>query len=386
MSSKSPVNTGESLPLEGNRRGPNPWVSLGIAGLVMAAAAVFLLLPDAPEQTVAEIPTAPSLRGEETDQSPVIVAAPAPGPAGMVWVRGGSFQMGNPRGKPDEQPVHAVTVDGFWMDETEVTNRQFAAFVEATGHVTTAEKPPTLDNVKDLPQYAEAKILPEFNHPGSICYRRPKGELDDDLGAYNWWEYKVGANWRHPEGADSNIDDRMDHPVVHLSWHDCVAYAKWAGKSLPTEAEWEYAARGGLEGHEYPWGPERNPEGKWLCNIWQGEFPYKNTEGDGYRTTAPVRRFPANAYGLYDMSGNVWEWCSDWYRPETYAVSATRNPQGPEDSFDPNEPGMPKKVQRGGSFMCSEQYCTGYRVSARMKGDLESGAFHCGFRCVKRVK
>lgn len=369
-------------------RGGIPWLSLGVAGGVMLAALAFAFLPGESPRDAAEIPTAPPTGGNASDEdrTPLVVEAPGPAPDGMVWVPGGTFRMGNATGKPDEVPVHEVAVDGFWMDATEVTNRQYAAFVDATGYVTTAEKPPTLDNVKDLPAYENAQIKPEFNHPGSICYRRPKGELDNELGAYNWWEYTVGANWRHPEGPDSTIDDRMDHPVVHLSWHDCAAYAKWAGKSLPTEAEWEYAARGGRDGDEFPWGAERNPDGKWLCNIWQGEFPYKNTEVDGYRTTAPVKHFPPNAFGLYDMSGNVWEWCADWYRPDTYLQSPRRNPQGPDDSYDPNEPGMPKKVQRGGSFMCSEEYCTGYRVSARMKGDLESGAFHCGFRCVKRAR
>ena len=303
--------------------------------------------------------------------------------------------MGNPAsatdGKPDEAPVHTVTLDGFWMDETEVTNAQYAAFVEATGHVTTAEKPPTLDSVRDSPRFAEAKILPEFNHPGSICYQEPPAELDPTKDAYNWWQYKVGANWRHPEGPESTIVTRLEHPVVHLSWSDCVAYANRAGKELPTEAQWEYAARAGREGEDFPWGKDRNPEGKWLCNIWQGDFPYTNTGGDGFRTTAPVKTFPPNAFGLYDLSGNVWEWCADWYRPDTYELAArrgqaVRNPEGPGDSYDPNEPDLPKKVQRGGSFMCSETYCTGYRVSARMKGDLDSGAFHTGFRCVKRAK
>jgi formylglycine-generating enzyme len=364
--------------------------------VALGGVAAALLSPIEPPRSAAEIPMAPALdpAGPE-DTSPVITSAPGTTPPGMVWIPGGTFRMGNPTsatdGKPDEAPVHTVTLDGFWMDETEVTNAQYAAFVEATGHVTTAEKPPTLDSVRDSPRFAEAKILPEFNHPGSICYQEPPAELDPTKDAYNWWQYKVGANWRHPEGPESTIDTRLEHPVVHLSWSDCVAYANWAGKELPTEAQWEYAARAGREGDDFPWGKDRNPDGKWLCNIWQGDFPYTNTGGDGFRTTAPVKTFPPNAFGLYDLSGNVWEWCADWYRPDTYELAArrgqaVRNPEGPGDSFDPNEPDLPKKVQRGGSFMCSETYCTGYRVSARMKGDLDSGAFHTGFRCVKRAK
>jgi formylglycine-generating enzyme required for sulfatase activity len=178
----------------------------------------------------------------------------------------------------------------------------------------------------------------------------------------------------------------MDHPVVHVAWEDVVAYCEWAGKRLPTEAEWEYAARGGLEGQSYPWGDERNPDGKWLNNIWQGPFPEKNKGEDGFQTTAPVASFPANGYELYDMSGNVWEWCQDWYQPNYYAASPRFNPHGPDDSYDPNEPGIPKRVQRGGSFLCSDDYCVGYRVSARMKGEPTSGTYHTGFRCVVDAK
>jgi formylglycine-generating enzyme required for sulfatase activity len=323
----------------------------------------------------------PGLSGGESD---VLVEEPGPTPAGMVWVPGGTFVMGNDEGAPDESPAHEVTLDGFWMDAREVTNRQFAAFVEATGYVTTSEKAPELRSIKPDSPLAKVEILDEFNKPGSIC--AVKGfkpeDFDPARGAYSWWEYVPGADWRHPEGPDSSIEDRMDHPVVHVSWLDAKAYCDWAGKRLPTEAEWEYAARGGRGGETYPWGQKRNPDGKWLHNIWQGDFPMENKGEDGFEKTAPVGSFPANAYGLFDMSGNVWEWCADYYRPDYYARSRRRNPTGPRSSFDPQEPGIVKRVQRGGSFMCSDSYCVGYRNAARMKGEEDTGAFHTGFRCV----
>ncbi len=311
-------------------------------------------------------------------------APPTAGPQGMVWIPPGDFVMGTTNGPPDEQPPHLVRLDGFWMDAHEVTNEQFMQFVDATGYVTTAEKPPEIIGVKPGSPKATAEILPEFNKPGSICHRRgfSPDDYDPSLGAYSWWAYVPGANWRHPEGPDSTIEDRMNHPVVHVSWFDAAAYCDWVGKKLPTEAQWEYAARGGLVQKIYPWGDDRNPGGKWLNNIWQGEFPVKNTGEDGFPTTAPVMSFPPNGYGLYDMSGNVWEWCRDYYRPDYYARSPRRNPPGPDDCFDPQEPDIIKRVQRGGSFMCSDSYCVGYRVSARMKGQVDSGAFHTGFRCV----
>lgn len=312
----------------------------------------------------------------------VLIEEPMPAPEGMVWVPGGKFLMGTNGGKPDEGPVHEVLLDGFWMDKTEVTNRQFQEFVDATGYVTAAEREPELRSLRG--PLADVKILDEFNVPGSICFNpdiKPE-DIDPGLNAYNWWKYEKGANWRHPEGPGSSIDERMEHPVVHVSWDDAVAYCEWAGKSLPTEAQWEYAARGGLTGKTYPWGDERNPDEKWLNNIWQGGFPFENTEDDGYRTTAPVAMFPPNAFGLHDMSGNVWEWCADYYRPDYYAQSARRNPEGPRNSYDPDEPHVIKRVQRGGSFMCSDVYCIGYRTTARMKGEQDTGAFHTGFRCV----
>jgi formylglycine-generating enzyme required for sulfatase activity len=303
--------------------------------------------------------------------------------AGMVWIPGGRFTMGALNTLPDEFPPHEVELDGFWMDRTEVTNRQFQEFVAATGYVTLAEQPPKLRSIAADSELSKAEILPEFNKPGSICSLQlgSRGEIDPARGAYSWWQYVPGASWKHPEGPDSSIEDRLDHPVVHVSWLDAQAYCKWAGKELPTEAQWEYAAHAGGS-TAYPWGADLTPGGRWMANIWQGEFPIKDTGADGFTRTAPVGSFLPNAFGLSDMSGNVWEWCRDYYQPEYYSESPERNPPGPADSFDPQEPGIIKRVQRGGSFMCSDQYCVGYRTTARMKGEEDSGAFHTGFRCV----
>jgi formylglycine-generating enzyme required for sulfatase activity len=301
-------------------------------------------------------------------------AAPGPSPdAEMAWIPGGWFWMGDNE-FPDARPEHLVYVDGYWMDRHEVTNSEFAKFVAATGYKTIAEIPPTAEQFPDAP--------PENLVAGSIVFTPPEGpvSLKDHM---QWWRYVPGASWQHPEGPESTIEGRENHPAVHISWIDAKAYADWAGKRLPTEAEWEFAARGGLDRQDYCWGGKLHPDGKWQSNIWQGNFPNENTAGDGFRTTAPVGTFKQNAYGLVDMSGNVWEWCSDWYRPETYLKSTDKNPLGPEDSFDPQEPGVAKRVQRGGSFMCSDLYCTRYVPGARGKGEPESAAGHIGFRCVK---
>ena len=382
-------------------------VLVAVAGVAIATCALTYALLSDPHQAVhppVPIPTAaaasPETAGEEVGpetgaqiaapaasaDEPLIVDEPEPSPVGMVWIPGGSFRMGSATGMADERPVHLVALDGFWMDATEVTNSQFTKFVDATGYATIAETTPKREDF--VGQVEDISKIPEENlKPGAICFIPnfdPKKIIKSDPNfPYTVWEYVKGANWRHPEGPDTSIDDRMEHPVVHVAWADAVAYCRWAGKRLPTEAEWEYAARGGLDAKAYPWGDELQPEGKWRNNVWQGEFPYKNELLDGFQTTAPVRTFPPNSYGLYEISGNVWEWCTDNYRPDYYAKSPRRDPFGPLDSFDPNEPNIPKRVQRGGSFMCSDNYCTGYRVAARMKGDISSGTSHCGFRCVQ---
>jgi formylglycine-generating enzyme required for sulfatase activity len=283
---------------------------------------------------------------------------------------------------PDARPIHRVYVDAFWMDATEVTNQQFAAFVKATRYVTVAERTPKAKDFPDAP--------PENLVAGSVVFTPPAHPvpLDDHL---RWWDYVKGANWRHPQGPQSSIEGRDKFPVVHVAYEDAEAYARWAGKRLPTEAEWEFAARGGLAGKTYAWGDELKPGGKWQANIWQGKFPVKDTGEDGFAGIAPVQQFPPNRYGLYDVAGNVWEWCSDWYRPDYYAKLAAaggvaRNPRGPASSFDPAEPGQAKRVHRGGSFLCTDQYCTRYMVGTRGKGEVATATNHLGFRCVKPSK
>jgi formylglycine-generating enzyme required for sulfatase activity len=298
----------------------------------------------------------------------------------MTWIPGGQFWMGTQEAHmPDARPWHRVYVDGYWMDTTEVTNEQFATFVKATGYVTVAERKP---RAEDYPQ-----ALPERLVAGSVVFSPPDHPVGLD-NHYRWWSYANGANWRHPEGPDSDINSRMNHPVVHIAYEDAITYCKWAGKRLPTEAEFEFASRGGLDRKRYAWGDEFMPAGKHMANTFQGHFPETNTGEDGYRTTAPVGSFPTNGYGLFDMAGNVWEWVSDWYRPDYYETLASSdkiavNPKGPADSFDPSEPGVQKKVHRGGSFLCTDQYCARYAAGGRGKGELDTGTNHLGFRCVR---
>ena len=303
--------------------------------------------------------------------------APGPAPAGMKWVPGGTFWMGCVDcGMPDAEPVHLVRVDGFWMDEAPVTNAQFARFVRESGYATIAER--DLDP-KQFPGVPVSALV-----PGSAVFIPPAQvrSLDNPM---QWWRYVGGASWQHPEGKGSTLAGRDNHPVVHVAWDDAVAYLKWAGKQLPTEAQFEFAARGGLDRSRYAWGNELRPQGRQAANIWQGSFPTMNTAADGYRGTSPVDAFPANGFGLFDMGGNVWQWCADWYQPGYYATlpPIARNPQGPPDSHDPAEPGMPKRVQRGGSFLCADEYCTRYLVGSRGKGAVDSGSSNVGFRGIR---
>jgi formylglycine-generating enzyme required for sulfatase activity len=310
-------------------------------------------------------------------------------PVGMRWIDGGEFSMGtdDKAGWPDEKPAHRVRVDGFWIDETEVTNAQFRAFVEKTSYITTAEKTPDVEEL--LRQLPPGTPPPDKKDvvPGSLVFVPPAHAVKlDDFS--QWWQWTPGASWRHPQGPGSDIEGKENHPVVHVSWDDAVAYAKWAGKRLPTEAEWEFAARGGLDGKPYVWGDEApGAGGNWRCNIWQGEFPHKNTAADGFERTAPVKSFAPNGFGLYDMAGNVWEWCADWYQRDLYRRRAGEhvivNPKGPERSSDPTRPFTPQRVQKGGSFLCNDVYCSRYRPSARHGTSPDTGMSHVGFRCVK---
>jgi formylglycine-generating enzyme required for sulfatase activity len=312
--------------------------------------------------------------------------APAQDPPGMVWIPGGDFMMGCDAeyASMAEKPAHRVRVDGFWIDETDVTNAQFREFVEATDYVTTAERTPTLEEIMSQAPPGAKPPKPEDLVPGSIVFTPPDHAVPlDDVTL--WQKWTPGANWRHPQGPGNSIDGMDDHPVVHVSWYDATAYAKWAGKRLPTEAQWEFAARGGLEGKKYVWGDEPFSEEHPQCNNFQGHFPDNNTAKDGYTRTSPVKAFPPNGYGLYDMAGNVWQWCEDWWLPETYARTAGRpilvNPTGPEHSFNPRiRP--PERVHRGGSFLCCVGYCFNYRPSARIGCTPDTGMSHLGFRCV----
>ena len=278
----------------------------------------------------------------------------------------------------DARPVHRVYVDGFWMDRTEVTNEEFGRFVHATGHVTVAERKPTS---REFPT-----ALPENLIAGSVVFApgREAVPLDSNL---RWWSYVEGANWRHPFGAKSDLRGREHYPAVHIAYDDAIAYATWAQKRLPTEAEFEFAARGGLTGKRYAWGDELRPGGQWMANTFQGSFPHDDSGDDGWKGIAPVGSFPPNGYGLHDVAGNVWEWVSDWYRSDYYSTLArqglARSPKGPNESLDPEEPAVAKRVQRGGSFLCSNQYCSRYLVGSRGKGEPASGANHLGFRCVR---
>jgi formylglycine-generating enzyme required for sulfatase activity len=308
----------------------------------------------------------------------------APGSEEMVWIPGGEFTMGSDRHYLEEAPAHRVRVDGFWMDRTTVTNQDFARFVAATGHVTLAEKP------ADPRKYPNAQ--PELLVPSSVVFKKAPHKVG--LGDhFQWWTYVAGADWRHPRGPDSSIEGLDDHPVVHVAYEDAAAYAKWVRKELPTEAEWEFAARGGLEGAEYCWGHEYMPDAKPAANTWQGEFPWQNLLEDTFEWTAPVASFPPNGYGLFDMAGNVWEWTTDWFQDHSKIESpccTLDNPRGGvlRHSFDPRQPDIkiPRKVMKGGSFLCAPNYCQRYRPAARMAQPIDTSICHLGFRCILRRK
>jgi formylglycine-generating enzyme required for sulfatase activity len=367
------------------------WVLLGFA--IGSACVSYVLFKDKPatvKESNAKLEIEKSNPAKFSDTIPNKVPKLPAAPEGMVWVPGGEFSMGcdvagdSLCGMPgltlDAAPIHRVYVDGFWMDSTEVTNEQFAKFVDATHYVTVAEIKPTAEEFPGAP--------PENLVVGSTVFTptaTPVG-LND---YFQWWRYVHGADWRHPTGPDSNLTGREKHPVVQIAYEDAEAYAKWAGKRLPTEAEWEFAARGGKAGWLYAWGNTLKTDDKFQANIYQGNFPVDGGDSalDGFNGIAPVAQFPSNAYGLYDVSGNVWEWVSDWYRPDYYSMlkdkgQVARNPTGPSSSFDPAEPSEKKRVHRGGSFLCSDKYCTRYMIGTRGKGEQRTASNHVGFRCV----
>jgi sulfatase modifying factor 1 len=312
------------------------------------------------------------------------IDSPSSGYADMVRIPGSIFRLGSDRHYAEEAPVHRVTVDAFWIDRTPVTNREFREFVRATGHVTFAEIAP---DPKDYPG-----ALPHMLRAGSLVFNPPKHSVD--LADWSqWWTFKFGANWRRPYGPRSSLSGLNDHPVVHVAYSDALAYAKWAGKDLPTEAEWEFAARGGLDNAEFAWGHEFTPGGKQMANTWQGAFPLENLKLDGYERTSPVTAFPPNGYGAYDMIGNVWEWTSDWYSPKHEgeahkACCIPINPRGGHEdaSYDPCQPEIkiPRKVLKGGSHLCAPNYCRRYRPAARHAEPVDTSTSHVGFRCVVR--
>lgn len=321
---------------------------------------------------------------------PNTASVPGNASLAMVWIPGGEFSMGaqDPSGIDnnligmhaidDARPIHRVYVDGFFMDQTDVTNRQFAAFVNATGYITVAERTP---RAEDFPGVQAANIF-----AGSVVFAAPDHPVSL-TGRLEWWRYVRGADWKHPRGPESSITGRDNYPVVQVAYEDALAYATWAHKRLPTEAEWEFAARSGLAGKLYVWGDQFRPHNRWMANTYQGQFPNQDTGLDGFAGLAPVASFPPNGYGLYDMSGNVWQWTSDWYRPDYYRTLAqsggvVQNPKGPAESWDPAAPSEKKKVCRGGSFLCTEQYCSRYMVGTRGKGEISTGTDHLGFRCV----
>ncbi len=391
-----------TVPLSPRRHALHRLRRLGVIAAAVLGCAVLVVLGTVYRDVL--WPAGVALGAEEPDDDPTdptepkinARTPPGPEPDAMVWIPGGEFWMGGPRDAmdaddpqadqharvgfgPECYPLHKVTVNGFWMDQHEVTNEQFAEFVRATKYLTVAERVPTAREFPGVPAEKLKPLSLVFTPPGP----NDRYNLADHTG---WWDICYGACWQHPEGPHSTIHGRDRHPVVHICWYDAVAYCTWAGKRLPTEAEWEFAARGGLDRKKYPWGDELKPGGKCMANYWQGNFPIENTKEDGHAGTAPVGSYPPNGYGLYDMAGNVWEWCADYYAAFYYAESPRLNPQGPLNEFDPLAPNEVKRVQRGGSFLCAENYCQRYLVGSRGKGEVNSSANHIGFRCVMNAK
>ena len=358
------------------------WIWVAVAALVASALLAYTMT--ARRSPAMGVPVAAEFLATVENQK----RPDGPAPDGMVWIPGGEFSMGaveqagmsdvGMQATRDSRPIHRVYVDGFWMDETEVTNAQFSKFIAATKYMTVAERTP---RAEDFPGASPENLV-----AGGVVFTPPKHPvlLNDH---FQWWAYVTHADWRHPEGPASTITGRDQYPVVQIAYEDALAYAKWAGKRLPTEAEWEFAARGGLSGKLYPWGDEFTPANRAMNNSHQGHFPDHDAGEDGFAGIGPVKQFAANGYGLYDVAGNVWEWVSDWYRPDYYgelaAKGVARNPQGPPTSFDPSEPGEKKRVHRGGSFLCTDQYCSRYMVGTRGKGESSTGTNHVGFRLVK---
>jgi formylglycine-generating enzyme len=363
------------------------WAGFTAVVVAVSASALWIFhAPDAHSAPEASISASSAgfVATIENDHPP-----PGDAPDGMVWIPGGDFSMGaqdpphmddaGMQATRDSRPIHRVHVDGFWMDATVVTNAEFAHFVSATGYITVAERTPRPEDFPGAP--------PNNLVAGSVVFAAPNHPVPLD-NHFQWWSYIAGANWRHPGGPASDLTGRDRQPVVHVAYEDAEAYAKWAGKRLPTESEWEFAARGGLSGKRFVWGDELQPQGRWMANTYQGRFPSSDTGDDRHVGIAAVATYPPNGYGLYDMAGNVWQWVSDWYRADSYAQLAStggivRNPQGPAASFDPDEPAAPKRVMRGGSFLCTDQYCSRYMVGTRGKGEVTTGTNHLGFRCVR---
>lgn len=336
---------------------------------------------NSPEEKVAAEPEPISLLTEQPENIPT--------PEGMVWIPGGQFQQGavasDKMAMDHEKPAHPVAVDGFFMDITEVTNAEFSKFVEETGYVTVAEREIDWEEMKKQLPPGTPKPHDSILQPGSLIFKKTKSSVPNLYDYSQWWEWKIGANWKHPYGPESSIEGKEDHPVVHITYQDAAAYADWAGTRLPTEAEWEYAARGGQADAVFFWGTDKTQLSE-MANTWEGEFPKENTEIDGFEGIAPVKTYPPNEYGLYDMAGNVWEYAADWYNTNYYSEALEeglqRNPSGADKPYNPHNPQMREKVIKGGSYLCNASYCASFRISARMANSLDSSQEHVGFRTV----